>query len=60
MNVKMFNKIVKDEKLKNDHQILIKVSYVDKDGNHKFKVVESEGYNISAEGVTIGCFFGNL
>ena len=60
MNVKMFNKIVKDEKLKNNDQILIKISYVDKDGSHKTKVVESEGYSTNSDSITIGCFFGEL
>lgn len=57
MNVKMFNKIVKDEKLKNDSQIKIKISYTDKDGSYKNKVVETEGYKITPEGIEIGCYF---
>lgn len=58
MNVKMFNKIVKDEKLKNDSQIKIKISYVDAEQTHRTKIVETEGYKITPEGIEIGCYFG--
>ena len=54
----MFNKIIKDEKLKNDHQISIKISYVDKERMYKTKVVETEGYKITPDGIEIGCYFG--
>lgn len=50
MDIKTFNKIVKDEKIKTADEILIKVDVQDEDGSWRKVVVPVETYNITRNG----------
>ena len=56
MNIKMLKKIIKEEGIKDNANVQIKISYRDIDGSLKTQIVDAETYFIVGSNIQLGCY----
>ena len=56
MNIKMLKKIIKEEGIKDNANVQIKISYRDEDGRLCSKIVDAETYFIVGGNLQLGCY----
>ena len=56
MNIKMLKKIIKEEGIKDNANVQIKISYRDTDGRLCSKIVDTETYFIVGGNLQLGCY----